>query len=127
MNKTMNATWPIGGFAPGTYTIRCETCGCLGTASKDSSTCQTCALKWAGAEIERLRTDLQRCSLSSAVPNGHDYREGVHLGECRMCEIERLRAENADLKERFREWRCGPRPTGGFPYEEAAEAAGSDE
>ena len=43
---------------------------------------------------------------------------------CAVAKIERLLAENADLKERFRDLRVGPRPTGGWPYEEAAEAAG---
>ena len=62
-------------------------------------------------EIDRLQEQLQSATNALNAWKGDN---------------DRLLAENVDLKERFRDLRVGPRPTGGWPYEAAAEAAGEE-
>ena len=77
-------------------------------------------------EIERLRADNRRLNaLVIKDAGGTIVTQGAF--NAAVGQIEKLRAENADLKERFRDLRVGPRPTGGWPYEDAAEAAGGNE
>ena len=100
--------------------------------------------------------ELGRTFLDSvyAIPNGEKIKQCIQCGTCsascptsgvmeygpreiiaalsatikqKADEIEGLRAENADLKERFRDLRVGPCPTGGWPYDTAADAAGGDD
>ena len=99
---------------------KCDVCGtfCGLWLTSDGWRCPVCM--W--AEVVELREKITRleaiiaCCAAECPP---DETLGVNARVAVLAEeAKRLRTENADLRSRLESQRIGPRPSGGWAYEE---------
>jgi len=55
MSDASRPTWPVGMYAPGSYTSKCSSCHQHFTGDKRARECPDCVIQAQAAEVERLQ------------------------------------------------------------------------
>lgn len=75
IERATGRCWPLGGYAPGSYTCHCVSCGKLHEADKRATQCLVCAV----SDAQARATTLER-QLATA-------REALDMAEKRIVEF----------------------------------------